>query len=126
MTHDSSRYMMPMRSKLKWFMTATLLVSVALYYFTRDVIHSPTSDIQAAGWVYHQVGAHLQKAWESQTPGQLSLRTSSGSQENYHALRSSQADLALIQGGVVDLNGLSIIAPISSDLVHVLGSRCRH
>ena len=66
------------------------------------------------------MGAHLQKAWESQTPGQLSLRTSSGSQENYHALRSSQADLALIQGGVVDLNGLSIIAPISSDLVHVL------
>ena len=121
MTHDSSRYMMPMRSKLKWFMTATLLVSVALYYFTREVI--PRQLVMYTGQpggFYHQVGGYLQKAWESQTPGQLSLQTSSGSQENYHALRSSQADLALIQGGVVDLNGLSIIAPISSDLVHVL------
>ncbi|HBF03218.1 MAG TPA: hypothetical protein DDW77_08640, partial [Verrucomicrobiales bacterium] len=90
MTHDSSRYMMPMRSKLKWFMTATLLVSVALYYFTRDVI--PRQLVMYTGQpggFYHQVGAHLQKAWESQTLSQLNLHTSSGSQENYNALRSS-------------------------------------
>ena len=110
-----------MRSKLKWFMTATLLVSVSLYYFTRDVIpRQLVLYTGQPGGFYHEVGAHLQKAWESQTLGQLSLHTSSGSEENYHALSSSRADLALIQGGVVDLSGLSIIAPISSDLVHVI------
>ena len=110
-----------MRSKLKWLMTATLLISVALYYFTREVIRSPTSPShRAAGWVLSSGGgAYFRKPGKAK-PRSPSLHTSSGSQENYHALRSSQADLALIQGGVVDLNELSIIAPISSDLVHVI------
>jgi len=62
----------------------------------------------------------LTKAWEEATQRKLDVHSSSGSRENFQALSSAKADLALIQGGVEDLSELSIIAPLSHDLVHVI------
>ena len=62
----------------------------------------------------------MKHAWEKQTHQQLELLTSSGSKENFTALKEAKADFALIQGGAVDLDGLDIIAPLSTDLIHVI------
>ena len=102
-------------------MASILVVSILIFYATRDVIPDKLilSTGQPGGF-YHQVGTELKHAWEKQTQQQLELLTSSGSQENFTALKESKADFALIQGGVVDLDGLNIIAPLSTDLIHVI------
>ncbi len=112
---------MMMQSKFKWLMASILVVSILIFYATRDVIPDKLilSTGQPGGF-YHQVGAELKHAWEKQTQQQLELLTSSGSQENFTALKESKVDFALIQGGVVDLDGLNIIAPLSTDLIHVI------
>ena len=112
---------MMMQSKFKWLMASILVVSILIFYATRDVIPDKLilSTGQPGGF-YHQVGPELKHAWEKQTQQQLELLTSSGSQENFTALKESKADFALIQGGVVDLDGLNIIAPLSTDLIHVI------
>ena len=110
-----------MQSKFKWLMVSILVVSILIFYATRDVIPDKLilSTGQPGGF-YHQVGTELKLAWEKQTQQQLELLTSSGSQENFTALKESKADFALIQGGVVNLDGLNIIAPLSTDLIHVI------
>ncbi len=110
-----------MQSKFKWLMASILVVSILIFYVTRDVIPNKlTLSTGQPGGFYHQVGTELKHAWEKQTQQRLELLTSSGSQENFTALKEAKADFALIQGGVVDLDGLNIIAPLSTDLIHVI------
>ena len=112
---------MNLQSKFKWLMAGVLIVSICLFYATRDAIPSRLVLYTGQpGGFYHQVGSHMTEAWEEATQRKLDLHSSSGSRENYQALRSAKADLALIQGGVEDLSELSIIAPLSHDLVHVI------
>ncbi len=102
-------------------MAAVLIVSICLFYATRDAIPNRLVLFTGQpGGFYHQVGSHLTKAWEEATQRKLDVQSSSGSRENFQALSSAKADLALIQGGVEDLSELSIIAPLSHDLVHVI------
>ena len=112
---------MNLQSKFKWLMAAVLIVSICLFYATRDAVpNSLVLYTGQPGGFYHQVGSHMAEAWEEATQRKLDVHSSSGSRENFQALRSAKADLALIQGGVEDLSELSIIAPISHDLVHVI------
>lgn len=112
---------MNLQSKFKWLMAAVLIVSICLFYATRDAIPNRLVLFTGQpGGFYHQVGSHLTKAWEEATQRKLDVQSSSGSRENIQALSSAKADLALIQGGVEDLSELSIIAPLSHDLVHVI------
>jgi len=112
---------MNLQSKFKWLMAAVLIISMSLFYATRDAIPNRLVLFTGQpGGFYHQVGSHLTKAWEEATQRKLDVQSSSGSRENFQALSSAKADLALIQGGVEDLSELSIIAPLSHDLVHVI------
>jgi len=112
---------MNLQSKFKWLMAAVLIFSISLFYATRDAIPNRLVLFTGQpGGFYHQVGSHLTKAWEEATQRKLDVQSSSGSRENFQALSSAKADLALIQGGVEDLSELSIIAPLSHDLVHVI------
>jgi len=112
---------MNLQSKFKWLMAAVLIVSICLFYATRDAIPNRLVLFTGQpGGFYRQVGSHLTKAWEEATQRKLDVQSSSGSRENFQALSSAKADLALIQGGVEDLSELSIIAPLSHDLVHVI------
>ena len=112
---------MNLQSKFKWLMAAVLIISISLFYATRDAVpNSLVLYTGQPGGFYHQVGSHLTEAWEEATQRKLDVQSSSGSRENFQALSSAKADLALIQGGVEDLSELSIIAPLSHDLVHVI------
>ena len=112
---------MNLQSKFKWLMAAVLIISISLFYATRDSVpNSLVLYTGQPGGFYHQVGSHMTEAWEEATQRKLDVQSSSGSRENFQALRSAKADLALIQGGVEDLSELSIIAPLSHDLVHVI------
>ena len=112
---------MNLQSKFKWLMAGVLIVSICLFYATRDAIPNRLVLFTGQpGGFYRQVGSHLTKAWEEATQRKLDVQSSSGSRENFQALSSAKADLALIQGGVEDLSELSIIAPLSHDLVHVI------
>jgi TRAP transporter TAXI family solute receptor len=112
---------MNLQSKFKWLMAGVLIVSICLFYATRDSVpNSLVLYTGQPGGFYHQVGSHMTEAWEEATQRKLDVHSSSGSRENFQALCSAKADLALIQGGVEDLSELSIIAPLSHDLVHVI------
>ena len=112
---------MNLQSKFKWLMAAVLIISISLFYATRDAVpNSLVLYTGQPGGFYHQVGSHMAEAWEEATQRKLDVHSSSGSRENFQALSSAKADLALIQGGVEDLSELSIIAPLSHDLVHVI------
>ena len=112
---------MNLQSKFKWLMAAVLIISISLFYATRDAVpNSLVLYTGQPGGFYHQVGSHMAEAWEEATQRKLDVHSSSGSRENFQALRSAKADLTLIQGGVEDLSELSIIAPLSHDLVHVI------
>jgi len=112
---------MNLQSKFKWLMAAVLIISISLFYATRDAVpNSLVLYTGQPGGFYHQVGSHMAEAWEEATQRKLDVHSSSGSRENFQAIRSAKADLTLIQGGVEDLSELSIIAPLSHDLVHVI------
>ena len=56
---------MNLQSKFKWLMAGVLIVSICLFYATRDAIPSRLVLYTGQpGGFYHQVGSHMTEAWE--------------------------------------------------------------
>jgi TRAP transporter TAXI family solute receptor len=106
---------------MAWIMVAVFALSVTIWYVTLEKTPTRLKLITGeSGGLYYQVGDLLQGIWSEQTGAKLEVLTSSGTIANQKALLSHEADIAILQGGAVSLEGLSIIAPLYPELVHVI------
>jgi len=112
------------RRWMTWIMASVLVISLATWYFTRDVL-PPTIRIATAvkGGLYHEVGEHLDELLESHTGHEVRLQQTHGSKENCERLRRGEIDVAIVQAGSVDLHDLAVVTPLHHDIVVVLVRR---
>ncbi len=114
-------YSKTLRKWFAWAMLVLLIISVAVWYFTRDTL--PREIIIATavpGGMYDEVGKDLAEILAARTGHPVTARTTAGSPENADLLRKRKAHAAVIQAGSTPLNGLSVVAPLHPDVVQVL------
>lgn len=118
-----------MESKLdkslnKWMgtlMVAVVIISLAAWYFTRDTLpRSATLATAEKGGVFYEFGQNLAESYAHSNGHKLNVLATAGSAANRDLLLTHKADAALIQGGTVSRDGLSIIAPLYPEFVHIV------
>lgn len=106
-----------MGSWLKWLLVLVVLASISLWLYGRDVIPRPiriaasNPDSQE-----HRVALAVSEVLnERRHPVQI--LEGDGSRDNAEKLRVGDAELAVVKGGAVDLQGLEVVAPLYPDVV---------
>ena len=106
---------------MAWAMVVMFALSVSIWYVTLEKTPAHLKLMTGeAGGLYYQVVELLKDVWHKQTGADLEVVASSGTIANQKALVNHEADIAILQGGTVPLDGLSIIAPLYPELVHVI------
>ncbi|MBX3172246.1 MAG: hypothetical protein KF760_32880 [Candidatus Eremiobacteraeota bacterium] len=106
-----------MGSWLKWVLGLVVLASVSLWIYGRDVIPRPIR-IAASNpeSQEHRVASALSQVLvERHHPVQVV--DGDGSRDNAEKLRAGEAELAVVKGGAVNLQGLEVVAPLYPDVV---------
>ena len=106
---------------IAWALLATVVISVIVWYTTRDTLPNTVRIATArdAG-VYQSFAGAMTDLMQQRTGHPVSLEATAGSLENRERLLSDDADLALIQHGSVALDGLAIVAPLFPEVVQVI------
>lgn len=118
-----------MESNLKrrvhpWFvglMFLIILTSIPFWFITRDTL--PASAQIATGrqgGVFFQIGNLLSKHYETATEHSLTVRQTSGSQDNRELLLGGKVEVAILQGDFINTRHLSVIAPLYLEMIHVI------
>jgi TRAP transporter TAXI family solute receptor len=106
---------------MAWAMGVMFALSVTVWYFTLEKTPARLKlSTGKKGGLYYQVGEALEEIWLEETGKQLEIIASSGTIANHKSLIKNETDFAILQGGAVSLEGLSIIAPLYPELVHVI------
>ncbi len=102
-------------------MASVFAISIVFWYATKKNIpdHVVLMTGQDGG-LYHELGNVLSTIWKTHTGQTMEVRSSSGTIANLSALQEKEANLAILQGGTVSLEGMSIIAPLYPELVHII------
>jgi TRAP transporter TAXI family solute receptor len=106
-----------MGSWLKWVLIGVVLASISLWLYGRDVIPRPVR-IAASNPESQENRLALALATvldERKHPVQVV--NGEGSRDNAEKLRVGEADLAVVQGGALNLQGLEVVAPLYPDAV---------
>ena len=113
-----------LRKLIAIVMAMVVVISLALWVLTRetfpDVLRIATA---AKGGLYYQVGLILEPHLEARTGSDVRVLASRGSVENRELLLRGEADLAILQGGAIELDGLAVLAPIYRDFAHIIARR---
>ncbi len=108
-----------LRRSSRWFLLLVVVTLVAVWYSSSGSlpreIHIATSH---EGGMY--IAKLLQPAIEERTGRSVVLMTTLGSVENREKLLSGEADLAILQDGAVDMQGLSVVAPLYRDVIYIV------
>jgi len=110
-----------LRRWITWTMLAVLVLSLLVWYSTRD--HLPSRIRIATGPVggqYHEFGLLLKSILERRSSMHVELVPTEGSRENDHLLTDRKVNFAIIQGGSVDLASHAVVAPLYYDVLHLV------
>lgn len=110
-----------LRRSSRWVILTVVVALVAAWYYSsgslpREIRIATSPD----GGLYHEIARLLKPAIEERTGRPVKLITTLGSVENREMLSSGEADLAILQDGAVGMQGLSVIAPLYYDVVHIV------
>lgn len=70
--------------------------------------------------LYHEFGNALASRLESRSGRGVELQTTAGSQSNSQLLNRGEVDLAILQGGFLNPNEFSVVAPLYAEALHVI------
>ncbi len=93
---------------------------VASFAFRNQLPKSIKVATAARGGLYHHLAEALEEKLASRTGSTVSLRVTEGSEANRKLLLAGEVDLAIVQVGAVELDGLAVLAPLYEDVVFVL------
>jgi len=113
-----------LKSERRWIALAPIaiiIISVGVWFATRDTLPG-TIRIATAheGGLYHEFGTALKRSLEEKTGREVEIVETEGSVENSRLLREGMVDVAIVQGVASSLDGMSVIAPLYPEVVHVV------
>ena len=110
-----------LRRWLGFVMLGVVVVSIMTWFATRE---SMPREIRLAtaksGGLYAEFATNFKPYLEESTGSSVKLQTTQGSVENLELLRRGEVQLAIVQAGVADLEGVVALAPLYPDVVHVV------
>ena len=106
-----------MGSWLKWVLALVVLASTSLWFFGRDVIPRPIRIAASnSGSQENRLAAAVAGVLDERKHPTRIL-DGDGSRDNAEKLRAGEAELAVVKGGAVNLQGLEVVAPLYPDVV---------
>ena len=109
-----------MRRSVAIGMLAVIICSLA-WYLTRDTLPAKVRIATSPeGGLYSRVGASLKPILEEQLGRPVEIVHTRGSVENRRKLLAGEVDFAILQDGSIDSHGLTVIAPLYHEVMHVL------
>jgi len=109
-----------MRRSVAIGMLAVIICSLA-WYLTRDTLPTKVRIATSPeGGLYSRVGASLKPILEEQLGRPVEIVHTRGSVENRRKLLAGEVDFAILQDGSIDSHGLTVIAPLYHEVMHVL------
>lgn len=118
-----------MKPRLPWsphklvgaFMAFVVVASILAWYLTLDTLPRTIRIATAEeGGLYHSLGRALATELEPRTGREVQLVPSRGSVANRTLLKEGRAEVAIVQGGAVPTDELAVVAPLYSDITHLI------
>ena len=114
------------RTWLAWLIVSAIAVLVLFWFVTRDTLPREIRIATAEpGGLYFELGTALGAALEDQTGSTVQPVVTKGSLENRELLLAGKADLAILQAGAVDMEGLITLTPLCPEVIHVVARKGR-
>ena len=112
------------RNWLTWLMALVLVVSLAVWFFTRETLPRPIRiGTGVVGGLYYEEGQLIAEALDRRTRSRAQVEQSTGSVENCRRVRDGEIDVAIVQAGAGSLDQLAIVTPLHRDVVHLFVRR---
>lgn len=104
-----------------WIALFVLVISLGIWFLGRDTLPRTIRIATGkSGGLYYRFGTAVERSLADRTHRRVDVVVTEGSVENRDLLVSGEVDLAVIQGGAVGLNDLSVVTPLFSELVFVI------
>ncbi|MBC8350805.1 MAG: TAXI family TRAP transporter solute-binding subunit [Planctomycetes bacterium] len=106
---------------LTWSMLVVLILSVTIWFAGRETL--PRKIVIATGekgGLYYALGAELQTSLRKRLGRMPDVLTTAGSVKNVELLNHEEAHLAIVQGGAVAMDEVTVITPLYPELVLVI------
>ncbi len=98
-----------------------LVASLFVWYGDRNplprTIHIATGE---EGGLYFKLANSIRESLQQRTKREIAIESTRGSEDNFERLTQSAADLAIIQGGTMPIEELSVVTPLYPELVFVI------
>jgi TRAP transporter TAXI family solute receptor len=109
------------RAALAWGLLIGLVVAVLLWFFAGDPRHQEITLVTGVeGGLYHQFGVELEKIYKRRSGRGMTVVATEGSTANRRALISGDAQVAIVQAGSVNLDGLDLFCSLYPEVIHVV------
>ena len=102
-------------------MTLLLITSLTTWLFQRETV--PRQIRIATGsrqGLYHKVGSTIQVALEQRIRSSVTVEETDGSEENFQLLVNGDTDLAIVQGGSIPIEEVSVVTPLFREYLFVI------
>lgn len=109
------------RNWATWIVVFAFVISLGVWILGRDTL--PRTIRIATGeekGLYHQLGDALKLPLMEQTHRHVVVETTEGSVENLQRLFSGDVSLAVVQGGSVPMDYVSVVTPLFPELVSII------
>ena len=115
-----------LRRWITWGLVALIVVCVVAWFVTREVLPREIRIATATkGGFYYKFASALKPHLERRTGRSVALLETKGSVQNRELLLAGKAHLAIMQAGAFPMDGLSALAPLYPDVVHVIARQGR-
>lgn len=105
-------------------MAVLLITSLAAWLVQREPV--PRRVRIATGvsqGLYHKLGVEIQQSMAEQVRSDVEVVETDGSEENFQLLLDDQADLAIVQGGSVPIEEVSVVTPLFREWAFVIARK---
>ena len=112
---------------LTWSMVVVLVASVVIRFAGRETL--PRRIVVATGeegGLYRALGTELKPSLSRRLGRAADVHKTAGSVQNAEMLKLGGADLAVVQGGSIALDELSVVTPLYPELVLVIVRKDRN
>ncbi len=109
------------RKWVTWIITIVFVISLAVWFLGRDTL--PRTVRIATGQkegIYYRLSIAMKSPLSEQARRRVVVETTNGSVDNLRMLVSGEVDLAIVQGGSVPMDDVSVVTPLFPELVLII------
>ncbi|MBC8870083.1 MAG: TAXI family TRAP transporter solute-binding subunit [Planctomycetes bacterium] len=104
-----------------WIIAIVFVISLGVWFLGRDTLPRTIRIATAEeDGLYHKLGLALKSPIEERIHRDVVIESTEGSVDNMRKLRSREVDLAVVQGGSVPLDDVSVVTPLFPELVLII------